>query len=197
MKNVSVALMMTVVLGACASNSAGTDNDRAAARAAYEEMPIASLTSAPRRVSTQVRLERPVKEVWAYLGDHKNLLEYSDGVLGKVSVDGSLAEEVNGVGTRRRCETSDGKGQFVESIVYFKAPYAFAYSATENNWGLNNHLATVSLRPDGKGGTIVQWDQYFNHVQPNMAPKVAANIEGMLKGKILAYLANKFGGRVL
>ena len=167
------------------------------AKQAAASIPVASLTTAPRRVSTRARLATPVEQVWAYLGNHQNLLEYSDGVLGEVIVDDSDAVSPQGVGTRRQCITGDGKDKFVEQVVYYKAPFAFAYSATENTWGLKDHLATVMLEPDGRGGTLLQWDQYFNHAMPDAAPKVAMNIDGMLKGKILKFLATKFGGEVL
>ncbi|MFN3200325.1 MAG: SRPBCC family protein [Bradymonadia bacterium] len=190
--------LFTLSLGLMACNSATAKKPTAqAAKAAHESIPISTLTKAPRRVTTVTRLNVPVKEAFAYLGNHQNLLEYSNGILGKVSVDGSGASEANGVGTKRVCETANGTDKFVETIVYFKAPYVFAYAATENTWGLTDHLATVSLKPDGKGGTLVQWDQYFNHVKPEMAPQVAMNIKGMLQGKILPYLTGKFGGEIL
>lgn len=196
MTRFAAPLLLTGLLTACSTPSLAGPNPKAA-RAAYDAMPISSLTSAPRRVTTKVRLTRPVAEVWAYLGNHQNLLEYSDGVLGKVTVDDSQADSPQGVGTARQCVTGDGKDRFVEKVVYYRAPYAFAYSAVENTWGLKDHLATVSLTPDGEGGTVVQWDQYFNHMMPEMTSKVATNIGGMLNGKILPFLAKKFGGEVL
>ena len=66
--------------------------------------------------------------------------------------DSSGAGGSDGVGVRRECAA--GQDRFVEEIVYFRAPYAFAYSAVENTWGLTNHLATVVLTPDGDGTKI-------------------------------------------
>ena len=188
--------LLAISVGGCATNG-DSKVSVSAARSAYEAVPVDSLTSAPRRVQVSARLDKPIEQVWAYLGNHQNLIEYSDGILGEVSVDDSAAAEPQGVGTQRKCVTSDGKDRFVEKIVYYKAPYAFAYSAVENTWGLKNHLAVVSLEPDKNGGTIVRWDQYFDHMMPEMAPKVAMNLSRMLKGKVLAYLATKFGGEVL
>ncbi|MEL6805562.1 MAG: SRPBCC family protein, partial [Bacteroidota bacterium] len=88
------------------------------------------------RLTARVRLNRPLSTVWAYLGNHQNLLEYSNGSLGRVSIDGADAKERNGVGTKRQCVTPNGKDRFVERIVYYKAPYAFAYSVGLNTWGL-------------------------------------------------------------
>ncbi len=184
--------ILGVLLIGCASE--GAQVKTGPADLAYQAMDVPALTSAPRRVSTSAQLKAPLEEVWAYLAQHENLLEYSVGVITDVKVDGSLAQSKNGVGTKRECEA--GKDRFVEEVVYFKAPYTFAYSARFNTWGLKDHLATVRLRPDGAGGTIVTWDQYFNHVKPEMADKVAVNLAGMLRGKILAFLTRKFGGTV-
>ncbi|MEL6545815.1 MAG: SRPBCC family protein [Myxococcota bacterium] len=196
MTRLGISIGMAALFMACSSAASGTGVNSSSAEKASEAIPIAKLTNAPRRVSAMARLNSPLKQVWRYLGVHQNLLEYSNGVLGKVTIDTTGAQGENGVGTKRQCETSDGSGKFVERIVYYKAPYAFAYSAVENTWGLQDHLATVTLKPDGDG-TIVQWDQYFNHVKPEMTPMMAENIEGMLKGKILSYLTGKFGGEVL
>lgn len=173
----------------------GTAHADAGAWAAYDALDVRQFTQAPRQATAVARLSAPVDQVWAYLANHENLPEYSGGVVQAVTMDHSQAKEPNGVGTRRECEA--GKDQFKEEVVYFKAPYVFAYSAYENTWGLEGHLAVVSLRPDGQGGTLITWDQYFDHVKPAMAPKVAQNLRGMLRGMILPAVTKRFGGQVL
>lgn len=166
------------------------------ATVAYNEIPISKRTSAPRRVSVGAQLNAPLQEVWSYLTDHKNLKEYSNGVLGSVSIDASAANAA-GVGTKRQCVTADGSGRFLEEVVYVKAPHVFAYRVVENTWGLTDHLAIVSLKSAGEGSTVVTWDLHFNHVQADMVPKMSMNMAGMMKGKMLPFLAQKFGGQVL
>lgn len=165
------------------------------AATARDALSVADLTAAPQRAVTVARLDAPVAEVWAYLSNHENLPDYSGGTVQDVTIDRSAATERDGVGTRRTCVA--GKDRFVEEIVYFEAPYVFAYSVGANSWGLKDHLAIVSLTPDGKGSTLVRWEMFFNHQAPQMAPKMAANMLGMLRGRILPTLTKKYGGQVL
>lgn len=180
-------LVASIALVACTSSSTNSAPDTAA---------VADLATAPLRVRTRAQLDRPTDEVWAYLSNHDNLIEYSNGVLGDVKVDGTKAD-ATGVGTMRTCTTADGTGRFVEKVVYVEPPRAFAYTVVENTWGLTNHLATVELEPTEAGGTLLTWNLYFDHVKPEMAPKVAKNIDAMMRGRMLPFLAKKFGGEVL
>ncbi|MEM7436106.1 MAG: SRPBCC family protein [Myxococcota bacterium] len=189
-----VALIVAALCIACSSNSPSVNAK--AASAAHESIPVDQYTQSPRRVSTRTRLDKSLAEVWEYLSDHNNLLEYSDGVLGNVTVDTTLADS-DGVGVKRVCETADGSGRFVERVVYSEPPYAFAYVLSKNTWGLKDYLATVSLDPISESATIVQWDLYFDHVQPDMIPQMTMNMEGMMKGRMLPYLTRKFGGTIL
>ncbi|MEM6956820.1 MAG: SRPBCC family protein [Myxococcota bacterium] len=185
--------------GSASSGSASTASEAAApseagARAAKAELAAASLTSAPARVVARARLNASIEEVWDYVSNHDNLVEYTNGILQSADIDRSGAGGSDGVGVRRECAA--GQDRFVEEIVYFRAPYAFAYSAVENTWGLTNHLATVVLTPDGDG-TILEWSQHFDHMQPEALPMMTENLTGMMNGPILGFFTQRFGGEVL
>lgn len=165
----------------------------AAARSAQADLDVATFTSAPRRALATARLDAPLEEVWAYVSNHDNLVEYTNGVLESADIDRTEADGGDGVGTRRTCAAGDDR--FVERIVYFRAPYVFAYSAVENTWGLENHLATVALRPDGDG-TILEWSQYFDMASDEATTTMTRNMQGMLEGRILAFFTERFGGQV-
>lgn len=189
---VIVFVLATTLIAGTLSAKEGSKRD---ATRALEAVPVISHTTAPLRVHTETRLDASVSEVWDYISDHSNLLEYSNGALGDVSIDSSKADP-RGVGLRRVCETPDRSGRFVERVVHVDAPYAFAYVVEENTWGMVGQLGRVSLRPDGKNATVLQWDIYFDHQQPEMASEVANNIRGMMQGMMLPFLTEKFGGEI-
>ncbi|MEM9190890.1 MAG: SRPBCC family protein [Myxococcota bacterium] len=168
---------------------------QAEAREAVEGLDVSQFTSAPRRLLAKAELDAPVEEVWTYISNHDNLVEYTNGVLTEATIDRAGASETNGVGTRRECQAGDDR--FVENIVYFRAPYVFAYQAVENTWGLDGHLATVVLKPSADGGTVLEWSQYFNTVQPDMAPMMTQNMTGMFQQRVLPFFTERFGGEVL
>lgn len=196
-------LAMTVIMmtaPACATGGATveTESRRAmapeAAREARADMMASGLTEAPKRFVVRARLDAPLDEVWAYVSNHDNLVEYSGGVLQSADIDRSGSNGTNGVGAKRTC--SVGKDRFVEEVVFYRAPYAFAYSAVQNTWGLDGHLAAVSLTPDGES-TLLEWTMFFDTADPAMAPMMSQNMEGMMRGRMLPYFAEKFGGEVL
>jgi uncharacterized protein YndB with AHSA1/START domain len=155
---------------------------------------VETFTPAPLRATATARLDAPIEEVWAYVSDHENLVEYAGAILQRVSVSYTADSLQTGVGVQRTCAAGDD--HFVEEVVFFKPGRGFAYSATENTWGLTNHLATVSFVKSGRGTKLV-WSQYFDHVQPEMAEPMATNLQGMLEGPLLGTLVARFGGEVL
>ena len=184
--------------GMMASSSAANDMMASQRVKADMERQVDGLTSAPRRLIAVAELNASLEEVWAYISNHDNLLEYTNGVLGNVSIDRSQSQEHNGVGTMRQCEVNgERQDKFVERVVYFRAPYAFAYSAFENTWGLENHLATVYLQPTASGGTRVEWSQYFDGPTAEANAMLTKNIAGMLEGPVFSFFTERFGGRVL
>ncbi len=178
---------------AAATNAGNETTSAQVARQVEGEM--SALAVAPRQLVAKARLNAPIEEVWAYISNHDNLVEYSAGILASADIDRSGADEPNGVGTTREC--SVGEDRFIERVVFFEAPYAFAYSAFENSWGMRDHLGTVLLVPDGDG-IIIEWGQHFQDMpQPEMTQMMSQNISGMLNGRMLPFLTGRFGGEVL
>lgn len=170
----------------------GTTANAGNAPEAKYGLSVEAFTAAPLRASATIRLDAPPETVWAYLSDHENLVEYSGGVIQRVAV--TYSDTTNdGVGVRRECEA--GPDRFEEEVVFFEPGKGFAYSAVSNTWGLKDHLATVSIVRDRKGSKVI-WNQYFDHVQPEMADKVGANVQKMLEGPIAGALVKRFGGRL-
>ncbi|MEM9490140.1 MAG: SRPBCC family protein, partial [Myxococcota bacterium] len=165
-----------------------------AARAAVGGLEAAQLTSAPLRARAVAQLDASVEEVWSYVSNHQNLVEYAGATgIKHASIDNSAAMVENGVGCKRECLANEND-RFVEEIVYFRAPYVYAYSAYENTWGLTDHLGVVIVRPLPGGKAELEWRQYFNTAKPEMAAMMAKNMQGMLSGPLLGFFVDRFGG---
>jgi|GEM_PF-3021910 len=170
----------------------GTADAAAEAVRAFEQ---SRLTDAPLRATAVAYLNAPVDEVWDYVSNHDNLIEYGAGS-GLKHVEVKRASSGgNGVGCKRECLTNEND-RFVEEIVFFRAPHIFAYSAVENTWGLTNHLGVVIVRPTADGGSELEWRQYFNTEKPEMAEMMAKNLGNLLRGPLLGFFVDKFGGAV-
>jgi len=202
-----IASLMVIALGAivvCTTTSstafAGEPTEAAAsegAQAALRSFEASGLIKAPLRAKAVAHLKASPEEVWRYVSNHQNLAEYgATSGIKHASVDQSKAETPNGVGCKRVCLANE-KDRFVEDIVYFKAPYAFAYSAVENTWGITDHVAFVVVRPRADGTTELEWRQYFNTAKPEMADMMAANMQKLIGGPLMGFFVKKYGGEVL
>ncbi len=154
-----------------------------------------SLTTAPVRTQMTARLDAPVAEVWAYVSDNDNLVEYAGSVgIQHVELDDSKAD-ADGVGVVREC-TAMGDKHFVEKVVYTGAPHVFAYSAVENPMGLNDHLGVIIVRPAAGGTTELEWRQHFNAADPKAQSSMDFKVKMMTMG-ILRFFTTKYGGEMV
>lgn len=177
---------MSVFLLACvAEEQTGAQNSEG------EATPEASqFTPSPLRNRIVIRLDASPNEVWALVGVHERMPEYSSG-LESVRVERREGHEV------RVCQFRAMDGQpeglrFSERIVWSDGPRGYAaLGESPNPFGLSGDLTRVTLRPDG-GSTVVTWEQYYD----------AADLPGMRQefsnalSNIADNLVRQFGGRV-
>ncbi len=160
--------------GARSNSEPQSGDPRATAAAALEQFEAEKLAAAPLRARAVARLDASAADVWAYVSDHDNLVEYGAGTgLTDAKIDNTAAESEGGVGCKRECFVKDG-GRFLEEVVYFRAPYIFAYSAVENNWGMVDHLAVVIVKPLDDGTAELEWRVHFDTADPKMEATHAA-----------------------
>jgi len=150
---------------------------------------VSDHTAAPLRYALNVRLDARPDAVWALLSDHEALPTFFAPVT-KVTVDNTGASTPNGVGAVRSCNLMGS--ELTENILIFEPNKALGYSVVKGGLpGVTDHLGLVRLQADGDG-TIVRWEQYFNHPDPK---PVVGEI-----GKLMAIagdgLIKKFGGKV-
>jgi hypothetical protein len=153
-----------------------------------------SITSAPLRHRIRLQLNASVPEVWALVGRHERLPEYSAGI---ASVE---VETAGGKPRVRICQfrAPDGKGlgpQLRDVILWEGANLGYATTAEPGNpFALSNSLSLVTLKP-AAGGTLLTWEEYYDYDNPDL-PAARASFDGGL-ADIAERLVARFGGAVL
>lgn len=155
--------------------------------------PPSAFVSSPRRHRLRVRLDASPTDVWALVGDHERLPEYSSGI---ARVELVPVEAPRGEARVCHFHPMPGatEGLVIRERVRWVAPGAgYATSAEPGDaFGLREDLSLVTLETAGKG-TILTWDQHYEADDPAM---VAASFEEGL-ADIGANLVRLFGGTVL
>jgi hypothetical protein len=150
---------------------------------------VRTLTSAPLRHRLRVELNAPVAAVWAVVGDHERLPEYSEGI---------ERVEVTAGRDARVCyfRPPDGAadGIVLRELIRWEAPnVGYSTSAdTPNDFGLTNDLSLVTVDAI-PAGTMFTWEQYYDH--PDL-PAMRANFDDGI-ADIGRRLVARFGGRIV
>lgn len=146
-----------------------------------------TLTSAPMRHRLRVELDATPAEVWALVGDHTRLPDYSAGIATVLS-DGST----------RTCVFRGPDGaptgpQVRERIRWEEAGVGYATSAEPaNDFGIENGLSLVTVEVSGRK-TLMTWLEHYDAAD---LPTLRASYDDGL-ADIAARLVARFGGRVL
>lgn len=152
-----------------------------------------TFTTSPLRNRVRVRLNAPVSDVWAVVGDHTRMPEYSAGVARvetRTNPDGS--EPV------RICHfrPTDGASEGLvaqESIRWYVPELGYATSAQANNaFGLMNDLSLITVQA-ADGATVMTWDQHYDsEALEAMRTEFDVALHDMSQR-----LVNRFGGSIL
>jgi hypothetical protein len=148
-----------------------------------------TLTSAPLRHRLNVELNAPVPDVWALVGVHERLPEYSAGIA-RVDVEAGRGARV----CHFRPPDGGTDGIVLRELIRWEAPnVGYSTSAeTPNDFGLLNDLSIVTVTA-APGGTRFTWEQYYDH--PDLPTMRASVGEGI--ADIGQRLVARFGGRVV
>jgi len=149
-------------------------------------------TPAPLRHRLRLELKAPVSDVWALIGQHVRMPEYSAGI-------SSVEIEQASDGARSRvCQfrspDGSGVGPRLRERIRWEAPNV-GYATTidpDNPFGLANclELLTVAAVP---AGTLLTWDEYYD--SPDLRVARASFDDGL--ADIGQRLVARFGGRIL
>lgn len=138
-------------------------------------------TNAPVRNRLRLELDATLVDVWAIVGDHKRLPEYSAGI-----------EAVDVGGGVRTCQFRGGPS-LRERVLWESANLGYAVTAEPGNaFGLDHSFSLVTVQPAGKG-TALTWEERYDSA--DLAAARASYDEGL--ADIAAQLVKRFGGRIV
>jgi hypothetical protein len=185
------AACLTVVVAGCATQHPTQRSDPTMQTSA--PVPNANVfTTAPLRHRLRVELNAPVPEVWAIVGRHDRMPEYSAGIASvriEQAPDGTLA---------RVCQfrSPDGTGagpEGREQIRWEAANIGYATTAEAGNpFGLSNDLSLVTVEPAATG-TLFTWDQHYDAADPTAVRGSFDDAFADMATRLVA----RFGGRVV
>ena len=98
-----------------------------------------------------------------------------------------------GEGSTRTCLTN-GMGTIREEIHYWDEPYACVYAPSSMMMPTKDHLAVMTLAPNGRGGTTFTWNHYFKLKGLMMRFMFPTMMLGMMNMG-LNTLVKRFGGQ--
>lgn len=150
----------------------------------------ASHTAAQRRFVLRARLAADQASVFSYVSDIGHLAEWVPGVR-RATADNTGAELPGGLGAVRVLEAPFGL-KVRERIVAWAPPHGFAYALQDSRLA-PNHLAIVTVTPDGDGKSTIAFEEYYD--LPLFTLRIIADaimrraVSGMVRN-----LVHRFGG---
>lgn len=152
----------------------------------------ATFTPAPVRHRLRVELDAPVPDVWALVGDHTRMPEYTAGIWSVV-----LERSPSSPGARIcRFRGPDGSenGLALRELIRWEVPQVGYASSSEpdNVFGLRDDLSFVTITPTQQGTTFT-WEQRYDG---DDLPAIRASFDDAFED-IGRRLVARFGGRVV
>lgn len=153
---------------------------------------VKTLTSASLRHRLRIELNAPVSEVWALIGCHVRMPEYSAGI---AAVE--IERDKHGACVRVckfRSPDGVGDGPALRERVRWEATNVGYATIGEpgNPFGLGDSVELVTVAP-ASSGTLLTWDEYYNNTD---LPAARASFDDGL-ADIAERLVARFGGRVV
>ncbi|MBD0352926.1 MAG: SRPBCC family protein [Flavisolibacter sp.] len=162
------------------------------------ELPKAhSFVASPLRNRIKLKLNAPVSEVWAVIGDPSRMPEYSEGLQ---KVESKKDERGNCIAYTCYFKPMEAGGQEVihsASMKWYEPNHGWASLDEEPNpFGLQQSLTLITLEPQDKS-TILNWEMHFNAENEEMVKMNVSSLEQALNNDIAQRLIQMFGGKVL
>ncbi len=140
-------------------------------------------------VSEVIQVKAEPAKVWNFLKRFDGLKDWHPLFSGSEIVSGKDGQ----LGAIRLLTIKDGPS-FTEELLAVNEPaMAFTYSVIESPLPLDRYLSTMSVKPDGAGGSIVTWVGQFSRKNPRANPPEAegdAAVLGLITGAYQAGLQN-------
>jgi mxaD protein len=140
-------------------------------------------------VSEVVQIKAEPAKVWNFVKRFDGLKDWHPLFSGSEIVSGRDGQ----LGAIRLLTIKDGPS-FTEELQAVNEPaMAFTYSVIESPLPIDRYLSTMSVKPDGRGGSIVTWVGQFSRKNPRATPPEAENdasVVGLITGAYQGGLQN-------
>ena len=155
---------------------------------------VRSVTDAPLRMHGEFDFAVPPDVLWPRISEPELMADWFPLLTGG-ELDHARGAEPGrwSEGSRRTCRTR-GMGTLHETIHHWDPPNAYAYEVRNRMMPIERHLALMSARPNGSGGTTMSWSQYFDLTGIAMRHAFPSVMVAMMNRGMDA-LARELGGR--
>jgi mxaD protein len=140
-------------------------------------------------VSEVIQIKAQPAKIWNFVKRFDSLKEWHPLFSGSEIVSGRDGQ----LGAIRLLTIKDGPS-FTEELLAVNEPaMAFTYSVIESPLPIDRYLSTMSVKPDGQGGSIVTWVGQFSRKNPRATPPEAENdasVVGLITGAYQGGLQN-------
>ena len=201
MKKIFTLLCM-IGLSACTSiergNSADWPSQYAEKTRDFGELHVDQFTSAPQRAHVKAHFVAAPEQVFARIGDHRNLRDWINEIDHLVEVDHSqsITPGRSNVGTTRVCDFAGMK--LTERMQFWEPGVSYAYTILDGEDAVaTQHLGVFTIEEDGGGGSILSWRQYFEPKPWSLKGHMMPFIMPGIMERALDNLTEDLGGSVL
>jgi len=162
-----------------------------------ESFEVSDYTAAPLQVQLAAQLDAPPAEVFDLVST--GLSEWMD--VSEITWDNEDSATHGQIddGSSRSCALGGKKG-LTETIPYWEDDHLYAYQMDWDNSDfklpLRGQLGTFEVSPDGDGGTVLVWSQYFERKVHPMSPMIPGFMRKKM-GQGLDTLIGMTGGEVI
>ncbi|UWR21745.1 SRPBCC family protein [Sulfitobacter sp. S190] len=158
-----------------------------------ERNEVRRITQAPLRMAGTFDFAVPAEVLFPRISEPAQMAAWFPLLKGG-KLDHATSQDAGdwGEGSKRQCYTN-GMGTLYETIHYWDAPNAYTYEVKNFMMPITDHLALMAITPNGRGGVLMTWHQYFNLKGIAMRHMFPTMMLGMMN-KGMATLAKDLGG---
>jgi mxaD protein len=132
-------------------------------------------------VSEMIEIEAPPAKVWSFAKRFDGLKEWHPLFSGSEIVSGRDGK----IGAVRALTIKEGPTFTEELLALNEQSMAFSYNVIESPLPIDRYLSTMTVKPNGRGGSTVTWIGQFSRKNPRESPPEAesdAAVVGLISG---------------
>lgn len=140
-------------------------------------------------VSEIIDIHAPPAKVWSFVKRFDGLKDWHPAFSGSELVLGRDGQ----IGAVRALTLKDGPTFTEELVAVNEQSMAFTYVIVESPLPVDRYMSTMSVKPDGNGGSIVTWVGQFSRKNPRPNPSEGesdAGAVGLITGAYQGGLQN-------